>query len=113
MTGIFLVFILAVIGTVLTEGISNSAVVALMMPIAIALAAQNGVDVRTATLALAIPSGLAFMLPISTPATAIAVSSKYVTARNTMSTGIILNSVAIGLFVLAALLYWPSIGFTV
>lgn len=113
MTGLMLVFTLAVLSTILTEGISNSAVVALLMPIAIALAGQNGVDPRTATLALAIPSGLAFMLPISTPATAIAVSSKFVTAQDTMRTGLLLNTIAIGFFVLAAALYWPLLGFTV
>ncbi len=112
MTAAALVLVLSLLAKVFTEGISNTAVIALLMPIAIALAAQNGVDPRVATLALAIPSGLAFMLPISTPATAIAISSSFVTPQDTIKTGLILNVASVGIFMAVALLYWPLVGFT-
>jgi len=105
-----LVLLLSILAKVLTEGMSNTAVIALMMPIALALATLFNVDVVVATLALAIPSGLAFMLPISTPATAIAVSSKFVTTGDTLRTGAVLNIVSILVFALVALYYWPMIG---
>lgn len=109
-SGIGLVLLLCVIATLLTEGISNSAVVAMMMPMAIALAGIHDVDPVIATLALAIPSGLAFMLPISTPATALAVSSSYVTTTDTLRTGVLLNGIAIVVFLVVAVYYWPFIG---
>jgi sodium-dependent dicarboxylate transporter 2/3/5 len=104
--------VLVILSILLTEGISNSAVVALLMPAGIALAGQFGMDVRVAALAIGIPCGLAFMLPISTPATALAVSSKFVRTSDTMRTGIFLNLAAIVIFLVVGFFYWPMIGFS-
>ena len=112
-TGVMLIFLVGLLAKIFTEGMSNTAVVALLMPIAIVLSTKVGLDPKIATLALAIPSGLAFMLPISTPATAIAVSSPYVTPGETMKLGLLLNIVSIAIFMVVAVLYWPLIGLSI
>lgn len=107
------IFVLSLLAKILTEGMSNTAVVALMMPVGVALSLQYGLDPRIATLALAIPSGLAFMLPMSTPATALAISSSYVNTPDTIRTGAILNIVSIAIFMAVAVWYWPLIGLSI
>ena len=106
-----LVMALAVISLFLTEAISNTAVIALMMPLALGLAADFDVDARIITMAMTIPAGLAFQLPMGTPATAIAYSSGYVTLRDTLVSGLILKIFAFIIFMLSILFYWPLIGF--
>ena len=69
---------IALIALTMTEFMSNAAAVAVLMPVGLALAAQYGIDGRAMTLTVVIPAGLGFMLPVSTPAIAIAVSSGYV-----------------------------------
>jgi len=105
-----LVGCLAFIALFLTEAISNTAVVALMMPLAIGLAADYQLDPRIITLAMTIPSGLAFQLPMGTPATAIAYSSGFVRLRDTFLAGFLLKIFALIFFGLTIWLYWPLLG---
>jgi sodium-dependent dicarboxylate transporter 2/3/5 len=95
----------------LTEAISNTAAVALLLPLALGLAAKFQIDPKLVTLALTIPSGLAFQLPMGTPATAIAFSSGFVGLRDTLVGGLILKLFALVFFALSILYYWPLIGF--
>jgi sodium-dependent dicarboxylate transporter 2/3/5 len=97
----------------LTEMISNSAVVALLMPVAISMGRDLGIDPRIMTMVVAIPSGLAFMLPMGTPATAIAFSSGFLTTRDTARTGLILFLTGWLIFNLSIHFIWPMIGFQV
>lgn len=110
-SGTVLIAALSLISIVLTEVISNSAVVAILMPLAIGLAPGVGLDARTVTMALAIPSGLAFTLPMGTPAMAIAFSSGYLRIRDTVRAGMIINVVAWCTFNLVAYYWWPLLGF--
>lgn len=93
-----------------TEAISNSAVIAFMMPICLSLANDFSVDPVITTLALAIPSGLAYVLPMGTPATALAYSSGYLGIKDIIIPGIIQNLMAWIIFAITALTYWPLIG---
>lgn len=104
-----LLLMLMVMSKVFTEGMSNTAVIALLMPIGVALAAQYGIDPKIVTLAITLPAGLAFILPISTPATAIAISSGYVTTRDTMWSGIVLHVITAIILFASAVLFWPAI----
>ena len=58
---------------------SNSAVIAMLMPPALARAEAHGIDVKAMTMAVVLPSNFAFMFPVSTPVTAIAWSAGYYT----------------------------------
>lgn len=108
-----LLAVLSVIVKIFTETMSNTAVVALLMPLALGVAIQYGIDPRVSTMALAIPSGLAFMLPMSTPAVAIALSSGYVSTKQTIQTGLVLHLASAALFLVIMKWYWPLIGFAV
>jgi sodium-dependent dicarboxylate transporter 2/3/5 len=108
-----LVLPLSFISLFLTEAISNSAVVALLMPIAISISAQFKLDPVIATMVLTIPSGLAFVLPMGTPATAIAFSSGFVKTIDTVKAGLLLKIIAWIIFNLLAYFYWPLLGFKI
>jgi sodium-dependent dicarboxylate transporter 2/3/5 len=97
-------------GIVMTEAMSHSAVVALLMPVALGIAQQFGIDPRVMAPVVALPSGLAFTLPVGTPGNAIAYSSGYLRLRDMLVPGSILVAVAWVTFNLVAVYYWPLIG---
>ncbi len=59
---------------------------------------------------VALPAGLAFTLPIGTPANAIAFSSGYLRIRDLLLPGAILEVCAWVAFNLLAFWYWPLLG---
>lgn len=91
----------------LTEAMSNSAVVALMMPIALGLTTQFGLPVEAAAPLVAIPAGLTFAFPIGTPANAIAYSSGFLKLRDLLVPGAIMGLAGWLVFNLTANWYWP------
>ena len=105
--------IVSAFGIVLTEAMSHSAVVALLMPVALGIATQFGIDPRVMAPAVALPAGLAFTLPVGTPGNAIAYSSGYLRLRDMLLPGSLLVVIAWATFNLVALYYWPLIGITI
>ncbi|MFH1514984.1 MAG: DASS family sodium-coupled anion symporter, partial [bacterium] len=99
------------IATLLTESISNTAVVAVLLPVGLNMAPDLGIDPKIMTYAITLPAGLAFMMPMATPAIAIAFSSGYINRMQMFKTGIIMNVLAWILFVLTAYFYWPLLGY--
>jgi len=94
----------------LGETLSHSAVVASMLPVGLGLAARFGLDLRALTLAIALPAGLTYIMPVSTPANALAYSGGYLHTRDLIVPGIILIiSSWIGLNLIMHF-YWPLIG---
>ncbi len=91
----------------LTEAMSNSAVVALMMPVGLGLARDAGMTLASIAPTIAIPAGLAFAFPIGTPANAIAYSSGYLRLRDLIVPGMLLGLMAWATFNLTTLVYWP------
>ena len=104
------VAILSGFGIVLTEAMSHSAVVALLMPVALGIAHQYGMSLRVMAPVIALPSGLAFTLPVGTPGNAIAYSSGYLRLKDMLLPGSILVVVAWIAFNLVVRFYWPLIG---
>jgi sodium-dependent dicarboxylate transporter 2/3/5 len=104
------VTIISGLSLALTEAMSNSAVVALLMPVALAVASDFGIEARVMALVVAVPAGLAFALPIGTPANAIAYSSGYLKMRDIAVPGAILSVSSWVVFNLVARLYWPLLG---
>jgi solute carrier family 13 (sodium-dependent dicarboxylate transporter), member 2/3/5 len=102
--------IISAAGIVLTEAMSHSAVVALLMPVALGIAQQFGIDPRVMAPAVALPAGLAFTLPVGTPGNAIAYSSGYLRLRDMLIPGSLLVVIAWAAFNLVARYYWPLIG---
>lgn len=97
-------------GIVLTEAMSHSAVVALLMPLSLGIAQQFGIDPRVMAPAVALPAGLAFTLPVGTPGNAIAYSSGYLRLRDMLIPGSVLVVIAWAAFNVVANYYWPLIG---
>ncbi len=95
---------------ILTEAMSNSAVVALLMPLSLGIAQQFGIDPRAMAPAVALPAGLAFTLPVGTPGNAIAYSSGYLRLRDMLLPGSVLVVLSWVAFNLVANYYWPLIG---
>jgi len=94
----------------LTEAMSNAAVIAVLVPVGIGMAGRLELDPMILTYSIAVPAGLAFMLPMSTPANAIAVSSNYITVRDMVKGGVIMFVISWVVFNLVAYFYWPLIG---
>jgi sodium-dependent dicarboxylate transporter 2/3/5 len=105
---VFAVF--SLLAMLLTESMSNAAVIAVLLPVGIGMAGSLKMDPALMTYAIAVPAGLAFMLPMSTPANAIAISSNYVTVKDMVKGGVIMFISAWVVFNLIATYYWPLIG---
>jgi sodium-dependent dicarboxylate transporter 2/3/5 len=102
--------VISLLSLVLTECISNAAVIAILMPIGMSLEQTMGIDPRVMTLAIALPSGLAFCLPMGTPANAIVFSSGFLRVRDMIVPGLIIQILAWLLFLGSAWLIWPLLG---
>lgn len=105
-----LLLLLALVSAVLTEFMSNSAVVAMLLPPTLSLAGEFGIDLSAATMAIVLPSNFAFMFPISTPVTALAWSTGYYTPSQVVRTGAMLHLVGFGCIALLIFVWWPAMG---
>ena len=110
LTPLQLIILLGALSMALTEFISNAAVVSVMMPIGLALARSHGIAPEAIMLAIALPSGLSYMMPMGTPATAIAYSSGFMTSKDFIKHGLLMICLSLSAFSLVAWLYWPVIG---
>jgi solute carrier family 13 (sodium-dependent dicarboxylate transporter), member 2/3/5 len=105
-----LFIVLIIILTVfITEGISNVAAVAIMIPLAFSVGDILNLNPVAVTLLVALPGGLAFCLPMGTPPNAIAFSSGYYSIGEVLRPGIILNIISIVVILIVALFYWPLV----
>jgi len=91
----------------LTEGISNVAAVAILLPVSFGFVDVSGLSPVVMLYAVTIPAGLAFALPIGTPPNAIAFSSGYYSITDSIKGGIILNILSWLLVLVVAKVYWP------
>lgn len=105
--------VISLISLLLTECISNAAVIAILLPIGLSLAKTMGMDPRVMTLAIALPAGLAYCLPMGTPANAIVYSSGYLKSREMIVPGMIIMIISWLLFLASARFIWPLIGFRI
>jgi len=106
-----LVALIGFISIVLTEAMSNAAVVALVLPIAFEIGETvPGVSPLLMVFAVAVPAGLAYSLPIGTPPNAIAYSARYHRIRDSVKVGVLLNLTTLATFMLVARFYWKKIG---
>jgi sodium-dependent dicarboxylate transporter 2/3/5 len=75
----------------LTEIATNSAVVAMMAPTVISIAKATGADPVSLTIAAALASSMAFMLPVATPPNAIVYGTRYIAVNDMIKGGFILD----------------------
>ena len=109
--GAFLMIIIFIVLSIwLTEGISNSAVVVFMLPVALSISANYGINPKVATLCVAVPSGLVYMLPTGSPPSAICYSSGFYSIKESFKAGLMMNIISIIVLAITAKFYWPLIG---
>jgi sodium-dependent dicarboxylate transporter 2/3/5 len=101
---------LAVLAVGLSEFMSNAAAVAVLLPLAFALAVPLGASPQAVVLTTSFAAGLAFTLPISSAPNTIAYASGYVSMRDMFVVGSIMTCAQLLLLLLLAWLYWPRIG---
>jgi len=105
-----IIFMLIVLTIYLTEIMSNTAAVAMLLPIGFAIATEiPGVSPLFAAMAIALSGGLAFMLVIATPGNAITYSSGYFSSRDLLRAGVIANLACIGVLFVVAVVYWKGV----
>lgn len=110
---VLVLMILAGATIFLTEGISNAAAVAVVLPIALSLAEFEGIPSgKLIVFVVALPAGLAFCLPMGSPPNAIAYSSGYFRLRDILILGMFLKLVGLALMLVMMIWVWPRFGLT-
>ncbi|MFN2340540.1 MAG: SLC13 family permease [Halanaerobium sp.] len=104
------IVMLAIFTSVLTEGVSNVASVAVILPLAFSAAEAYSLNPVLLTLSVALSGGLAFLMPMGTPPNAIAFSSGYYEIRDALKWGLLLKVIGWLIYILVARFYWPLIG---
>ena len=103
----------AVVATAgMTELVSNSAVIAVVMPVLLPVAEQVSLDPRVFAWSAPISAGLAFMLPTSTPALAMVFGTGHLRIRHTLP-GFVITLFSLVVFMVAARWLWPLVGLPV
>lgn len=94
-----IIFMLAVVGLIifLTEMMSNTATVAMFLPILAALATSQGIPPSFILLPASCAASFAFMMPVATPPNAIVFSAGRLRMADMARSGIILNMLGIAL----------------
>jgi sodium-dependent dicarboxylate transporter 2/3/5 len=92
-----LVFVFALLAVVVSETTSNTASANMVVPVVLAVSAQVGGDPMALGLAATVACTFGFMLPVSTPCNAMAYSTGYVTQRQMIRYGIVLDLLGITL----------------
>lgn len=109
MPGLAAVMIMATAAIVLTEGISNAAAVAVLLPIGYSVGDMTGVSPVMMTLAVTIPSGLAFLLPVGSPPNAICFASGHYSIRQVVQLGWPLTVCGLLLVLVVIVLWWGPV----
>jgi solute carrier family 13 (sodium-dependent dicarboxylate transporter), member 2/3/5 len=109
-SGTAFLFVMAILSTLFTTFMSNSAVIAILLPTAISMSPAYGIHPVLATMTVILPSNFAFILPIATPAAALAYSSRFLSLREMVWSGSILSLLGLSCYLLLLLFYWPMLG---
>ena len=91
----FVVLLAMVVMVFLGELASNTAMAAVFLPVASAVALSMGVSATDIVLPIGLAASLGFMLPVATPPNAIVFSTGIVNATQMLRTGLVLDLVAI------------------
>ena len=108
-----LIVILSLLTMALTEALSNAAVVAIVVPLGLSIANTVGLDPKVVVYAVASASSMNYVLPMSTPAVAIAYSSGYLKIREVIVPASIMWVASWVTLMLVARFWWPVLGIRV
>jgi len=102
--------LMALVTMLLTESVSNSAAVAIMLPMALPMAGAAGLSPVMVAIGVGIVSGFAFMLPMGTPANAMVLGAGFVRAAQMARYGLALMLAALLAFGLVSRWLWLPAG---
>lgn len=94
---------LIVIGVVLSELMSNVALVNIFVPVVFGIAQALGEDPILVALPVALSASIGFMFPVATPPNAIVFSSGYIQMKDMVRAGALLNVISIAIIWLASI----------
>ncbi|MCA9728027.1 MAG: SLC13 family permease, partial [Candidatus Eisenbacteria bacterium] len=101
---------LSLLAAILTEGMSSAAVVALLLPLGLGMLGGTGIGGPAVAIAVALAAGLVYIFPTGAPAVALVLTSKRLTIRDMVLTGLPMSILSWILMLLAMRFYWPKIG---
>jgi sodium-dependent dicarboxylate transporter 2/3/5 len=104
------IFSLILLTVIFTNIMSNTAAVAMILPIGAGFALALNISQILTSMLIALAGGLAFMLVIATPANAITYSGGYYSTKDLMRSGLVANLTCILILFIIALSYWRFIG---
>jgi len=108
--GLGLLALLVLLTLFFTEGVSNAAAVAIVLPIAIPVGLSAGINPVAVALTIGLVSGFAFILPMSTPPNAMIYATGYLRSSSMLRYGGILSLSAFVIFMLVSQYWWPVVG---
>jgi len=101
--------LLVLVAMALTEAISNAAAVAILLPIGFALGEMTGIRPVMMTLVVTVPTGLSFLLPVSSPPNAIAFAAGHYSVREVVTLGWWLTVCAFVVMLLVVYVWWRTV----
>lgn len=102
--------LLAAVSMLLTECVSNTAVVALILPFGFGLAESHHIDPKIIVYCIAVPAGLTFTLPMGSPPNAICYGAGYYRVKQIILPGILMSLCSYLIFLFMISTYWKLIG---
>lgn len=105
-----LLLILTALALFLTEVMSNVALTTIAIPMVLSIAKGLDVDPLLLAIPVAMATSCAFMMPISTPPNAIVFSSGYISIKQMVRAGILLNILAVIVLIVAGYFLAPFVG---
>ena len=108
---IMIVFVLVLVTIIMTNFLSNTVAVAIMLPIGLGLAySVEGLTSLASCLVIALSGGMAFLFVIATPGNLLSYSSGYFSQRDLLKSGIPATIATIAIIMMITLTYWKALG---
>lgn len=107
---LIVIIIIICLAKLLTEIMSNTAAVSILLPIAYGIAKSIGIPPIMTCMLVGLSGGLAFMFLISTPGNIIAYSTGYFGQRHLLKAGFYANIITVVVLLAVAFTFWKWIG---
>ena len=107
---VLVIIVLIAFTVLLTQMMSNTAAVVVLLPIGVGLGAAADLSPLVTSLIIALSGGLAFVLIIATPGNAITYSAGYYSTRDLFKAGLISSVICMFIVFIIAITYWRLIG---
>ncbi len=108
-----IVVILGVVAILVTMVASNTGAAVILIPVAIPLAIGLGIDPLLVTMVIAIAVSMDFALPAGTPPSTIAYSTGKVTMKEMVTTGLMIDLIAVLVVTIVVVWLWGLMGLVV